>query len=605
MKRSSLIIQLFFCFFFCGFGFEVSLNKIKSSLVPKSYALKPKIKNAKSGNIIPIYSNAKPQNNVIKTNTSGVMHAGVKSSKLSNVAPVYNKAIEDKSITTSFGVGSKSNVVLVNKNLESQNINNVKNKNIHLYKYVNTSPIFGTPSNNFYSNLNKPAKHKASYQVKLNNTKAGAHELIKSKDISKIYINHTYFSQKKPLTPLTKLPDIKAYKSNNLQKKFLPKKIVNNSPLNTGRNDIKNNNALALDVSKRKVNILQRFLSIFSTKTKDDISSPVVFVVNDRQKFQPIPKANDKISKLANNTVKDLINDNNYRNLILRYGVFDEMQPDIIHNPKYLKVKYSPHQLSSEAQRIRELSLNQKYLKERLDKRVEEVSKNLLALHSQYPLLSNEQLRNLYNVRSIKDASNVDLALNNLQLLDSIVSHVPILAPSNVKITSHFGPRKLNKSPLRMHAGIDLVSHNRSIYASAAGTVEFTGRDNIYGNFVVIKHANCKTKYGHLEKACVRTGQVVKQGDLIGIEGATGRVTGRHLHLEVLIDQKPVNPIDFLKYSLGTNYKNEIAYKKKCAMEASLSRSQLINISMPNKGVPIKKKQVHLRKPSNKKQKLL
>ena len=618
MKRSYLIIQLLLYLFLSGFGFEANLNKINLSLVSQPSTLRSVAKdNPKLDPVNSSYNNTKSPNNYIKTQPNKLNPVKNPNNSILNY-PYRN--IKPQSNNTKIQISNsnveanlKNKTILGNKNLANKNINNTKNNNTHLYKYINTPPIF-TPSKNFNSYLNIPEKQKAGYQIAKNNTQAGMHKLVKGGiyETHKININYNSPAQK---APLLKLPKIKACKNSDLARKPLQKSIPNNSILNVAPSNIRDSKSIIpAEESKRKANVLQRFLSIFGSKAENDALRPLVSVSNNSQKLKSISRSENKISQLTNNTVKDLISDSTYRNLILIYGVFDEIHSDIVHNPKYLKVKHNPTQLSNEAQRIRDLCLNQKYLEEKLDKRIDEISKNLLALHSQYPLLNAEQLRNLYNIRSIKYLGNVNLALNSLQLLDNIVSHVPILVPSNIRITSHFGPRKLYKSPLRMHGGIDLVTDNRSIYASAAGIVELAHRDNMYGNFVLIKHANCKTRYAHLEKIRVNKGQIVKQGDLIGIEGATGRATGRHLHLEVLINQIPVDPIDFVKYSIGTSYKNEVAYKKKCAMEASLSKSQLVNmpmpnklvnISMPNKVIPIKKKQIHLRKPSTKRQNLL
>jgi murein DD-endopeptidase MepM/ murein hydrolase activator NlpD len=542
MQIIYFIIQLFICFLLSGFGLESSLYKVKQSFLTKTNLVK----------------------NVNSKNQTG--------SKTKNVL-------------------SKNHHVL-------QNVQN--------NKFTPSNDAFlPSASEKFSSNVTQFTNQKVDNKPNANILKPGL-ILVNGKIYGnpKININTAYCGpQKTLLTPLPKSNKVKNANA-KLVKKSLPKKDISHAKLSVKHYKEEKNKETIIESPKAKVSVLQGFLNIFSWKSHPASGATLHSKKLNTSKVVAHAADSKKVSVSTSEKVRNSVNDNN---LIFRYGIFDDMQPDIIHNPKYLKVKHSPVQLKSEAERIRELSLNKKYLKERLDKRVDELSKNLLDLHSQYPLLTQEQLRNLYNVRSIKEFGNVNLALNNLQLIDSIVSSVPVLAPSNVKITSHFGPRKLHKSPLRMHAGIDLVHDNRSIYASASGVVEIAAKDKLYGNFVLIKHENCKTKYGHLEKWCVRPGQLVEQGDLIGIEGATGRVTGRHLHLEVLINQTPVNPIDFLKYSLGNDYKNQVAYKKKCSMEASLSKSQLISVGMriPTKSIPIKRKQIQLKKPANKKQKLL
>ena len=71
---------------------------------------------------------------------------------------------------------------------------------------------------------------------------------------------------------------------------------------------------------------------------------------------------------------------------------------------------------------------------------------------------------------------------------------------------------------------------------------------NGYGNLVELNHGRgIQTRYGHLSRSVVRAGQRVKRGDLIALMGSTGRSTGSHLHYEVRIDGKAVNPIPFMQ----------------------------------------------------------
>ena len=85
------------------------------------------------------------------------------------------------------------------------------------------------------------------------------------------------------------------------------------------------------------------------------------------------------------------------------------------------------------------------------------------------------------------------------------------------------------------HTGVDfLVSSGTPVHAVAAGVVVSAGPDGAYGNDVIIKHADgMYTLYGHLTEPLVSAGQTVTEGQEIGISGATGNVTGPHLHFEV------------------------------------------------------------------------
>ena len=101
-----------------------------------------------------------------------------------------------------------------------------------------------------------------------------------------------------------------------------------------------------------------------------------------------------------------------------------------------------------------------------------------------------------------------------------------------------------------MHAGIDLAGPvGTAIYATADGTVSTAGYNSGgYGNLIKIDHGKgIETRYGHLSSMAVREGQRVKRGELIGRMGSTGRSTGSHLHYEVRVDGRAVNPIPFMK----------------------------------------------------------
>ena len=128
---------------------------------------------------------------------------------------------------------------------------------------------------------------------------------------------------------------------------------------------------------------------------------------------------------------------------------------------------------------------------------------------------------------------------------------VPSLKPvNNVTFTSSFGVRS---DPFRgsaaMHAGIDLAGPlGTRVYATADGVVTHAGRQGGYGNMVQINHGRgIETRYGHLSQILVPENTRVKRGQLIGLMGSTGRSTGSHLHYEVRVDGKAVNPIPFLQ----------------------------------------------------------
>ncbi|CAM2788045.1 peptidoglycan DD-metalloendopeptidase family protein [Pseudoalteromonas distincta] len=120
-------------------------------------------------------------------------------------------------------------------------------------------------------------------------------------------------------------------------------------------------------------------------------------------------------------------------------------------------------------------------------------------------------------------------------------------APVNFKyISSSFNPRRLHPvtGQVRAHRGIDFAARTGTpVVASGNGKVIKAGYSKYNGNYVFISHGTqYVTKYLHLNKKLVKTGQKVKQGQQIGTVGSTGRVTGAHLHYEFLVNGVHRNP---------------------------------------------------------------
>ena len=131
----------------------------------------------------------------------------------------------------------------------------------------------------------------------------------------------------------------------------------------------------------------------------------------------------------------------------------------------------------------------------------------------------------------------------------AIPSDKPIRA--EVTFTSGFGVRDdpFHKGAA-MHPGIDLAgAYGTPVYATADGIVVRAGWNNGgYGNMVELDHGRgIATRYGHMSAVLVHEGDHVTRGQQIGRMGSTGRSTGTHLHYEVRIDGRPVNPIPFMK----------------------------------------------------------
>ena len=132
------------------------------------------------------------------------------------------------------------------------------------------------------------------------------------------------------------------------------------------------------------------------------------------------------------------------------------------------------------------------------------------------------------------------------------IKGMPLGKPVDGLITSRFGNRTdpLNKQK-GFHEGVDIRGkHGSDIRATAAGKVIKAFVNAGYGNYVEIDHGNgYRTVYAHMKNYLVKKGEHVKQGQVIGQVGSTGRSTGPHLHYEIRLNKKPVSPVKFMKIS--------------------------------------------------------
>ncbi|MCF6315229.1 MAG: DUF5930 domain-containing protein [Marinosulfonomonas sp.] len=147
------------------------------------------------------------------------------------------------------------------------------------------------------------------------------------------------------------------------------------------------------------------------------------------------------------------------------------------------------------------------------------------------------------------DTMRANGILNNLDRLNLYriaAQKAPFALPikSAFRFTSPYGMRWG-----RMHSGTDFAaSHGTPIYATADGVIYSAGWGQGYGKLVKIQHAfGIETRYAHMSKILVKVGQRVSRGQQIGAMGNTGRSTGTHLHYEVRVGGKAVNPMTYIK----------------------------------------------------------
>ncbi|MCV6608806.1 MAG: peptidoglycan DD-metalloendopeptidase family protein [Campylobacterales bacterium] len=133
---------------------------------------------------------------------------------------------------------------------------------------------------------------------------------------------------------------------------------------------------------------------------------------------------------------------------------------------------------------------------------------------------------------------------------DEVLWEKDFIHPMDSKITSPFGTKRVfNKLVKRYHTGIDFRAKSGTPIISSNDGVVRIAKDRFYaGGSVVVDHGQgIYTCYYHMSKIDVKVGDKVAQGDLLGLSGATGRVTGPHLHFSVYVNGKIVSPKQFLK----------------------------------------------------------
>ncbi len=166
----------------------------------------------------------------------------------------------------------------------------------------------------------------------------------------------------------------------------------------------------------------------------------------------------------------------------------------------------------------------------------EQVFEELMAVQNQ----SSDQIQELATL------------LSDVNQYRTRLSKTPTIAPVEGRLTSHYGFRN---SPVtgrrRMHRGLDIAAPLGSpIRSAAAGIVRKVSHAPDYGKYVEISHGHdIVTLYAHAKKILVKKGEQVKKGQKIALVGMTGRTTGPHLHYEVKVRGKRVNP-----YSYISNY---------------------------------------------------
>jgi murein DD-endopeptidase MepM/ murein hydrolase activator NlpD len=145
--------------------------------------------------------------------------------------------------------------------------------------------------------------------------------------------------------------------------------------------------------------------------------------------------------------------------------------------------------------------------------------------------------------------SRLNFVRHDVERREALASATPSIWPTRGGLTGFFGGRSdpFTGEPA-YHQGIDISTEKgQAVFATADGVVETAAYSGDYGNLIVLSHEfGLSTRFGHLSAFAVKPGQSVKRGDIVGYVGSTGRSTGAHLHYEILVNGRLINPLQLL-----------------------------------------------------------
>ena len=168
---------------------------------------------------------------------------------------------------------------------------------------------------------------------------------------------------------------------------------------------------------------------------------------------------------------------------------------------------------------------------------------------SEYYTVNSDDVENIkQNADIVLAKEEVETSINEyIDRKEKTVNGIYLATtPVNGTITSRFASIERVRSGA--HTGLDIgAASGTPIKAAADGVVKRAAWTGTYGNLVIISHGNgIETYYAHCSKLLVKVGQTVSSGDTVALVGSTGNSTGPHLHFEVRINDKPVNPQNYL-----------------------------------------------------------
>ena len=334
------------------------------------------------------------------------------------------------------------------------------------------------------------------------------------------------------LNDLTNIILIKSSKKENLEKKYSSNLIFLTNSIHPSVTNLNLQNALISKIENTKYNDKMRHIV-----KKDEIVGNV---------FDLIPWFNLKNDQKNNNSliVKDVVVKKEFE----KYSS-NNLNSQNQSNANSNSFTISPSKMPLEAEAYRILT--------GFDNEIIQLKDLLSILKIDIGKTLSERVDNILIKRDIVAPDSLMFfnqlsdRVNLTKDLRLALNYVPLKPPMDYYyVSSKYGYRKdpITKKK-RFHPGIDLAgTWHEDVLAPADGTVIFAGTNGGYGKMVKIKHRyGIITRYGHLQKVLVKKGQKVEIRDRIGKMGNTGRSTGQHLHYEILVNNKHIDPAIYIK----------------------------------------------------------
>ena len=324
---------------------------------------------------------------------------------------------------------------------------------------------------------------------------------------------------------------------NELKKHYLKRNNVSNIQLaieneiplysKFGINDSAKNNFSDKNIEKENKSLLEKYRNSLLCRT---IASLIIFILVLCYKYYP---ENIKKSKIVS-----YIKSNYTKN----YDKFDCIESfEEICKKCYLKLdKVVPEKVY--------LAIVEKYVKEIKPRILKIDIDNIIEKEEITVAVFNEEDFKIVDSENtpIEEAieTNSEISLMALDVEEILSKNISIVQPVNGTVTSLYGAREEILAVVGYHTGIDIANaYNTQINSATDGKVIKAELNNFYyGNNVEIENDGVVFKYAHMNKILVNEGDNVKQNQVIGLMGATGQATGSHLHFEIRINGRTVDP---------------------------------------------------------------